>query len=269
MLYLLIFSLFTLLSGQVAAQTPDAASIMAKAKAALEPSRPSTSRLAIHVKTSSGQVAKWDADQARGSQGGENWILLVLVAPPEAKGIAMLARQKPGNDAVAWDYIPVIRRVRELSPTQTFEPFLGTEFTYSDLTFYDVLGKYTFIGEEEHGGVKTYKVEGLPRNDYYDSKMVTWINSTNSLPVERDYYDKAGRLWKVELFQDVKDIQGVPTVTKLSMEDKQANTGTEINVSEVHYDTKLPPDLFEPEKLSSAADNLLWMPERGSQSSGE
>ena len=187
---------------------------------------------------------KWDADEARGSQHGENWVLLVVVGPPDAKGIAMLARQKPGQDAIAWSYLPLIRRVRELAPVETFEPFLGTEYTYSDLGFFDASGKYQLVGEEEHGGAKTYKVEGLPRNDYYDSKIVTWINQTNYLPVERDYYDKAGRLWKVGLFQDVKDVDGVATVTKFYMEDKQANTSTEIKLVSVQYDTKLAPDVF-------------------------
>jgi len=265
MLYVFVVTILALLAGPVAAQTPDVSTILHKTKAALEPSRPSTSKMAIHVKTSNGEVATWGADQARGNQGGENWILVVLVSPPDVKGLAMLARQKPGQDAVAWDYIPMIRRVRELSPGQTYETFMGTEFTYSDLTFYDARGKYKLLGEEEHGGAKTYKIEGLPRNDYYDSKIVTWINTTNFLPVERDYYDKAARLWKVELFQDVKEIQGVPTVTQFMMEDKQANTSTVINVSQVQYDTKLPSDLFEPEKLATAADNLSWMPQGEAQ----
>ena len=266
MLYLLFVCIFALHAGPVAAQTPDVSTILQKTKSALEPSRSSTSKLAIHVKTSSGEVATWGADQARGTQGGENWILLVLVTPPDVKGLAMLAREKPGEDAVAWDYIPLIRRVRELSPGQTYEPFMGTEFTYADLTFYDIRGKYKVAGEEEHGGGKTYRIEGLPSNDYYDSKIVTWINTTTFLPVERDYYDKANRLWKVELFQNVKDVQGVPTVTQFMMEDKQANTSTSIDVSQVQYDTKLPSNLFEPEKLATVADNLLWMPENESQS---
>jgi hypothetical protein len=233
---------------------------MAKAKAALEPARPSTRKLTIHINmgSASGRATQWNAVEARGMFHDANWLLIVMQSPPGAKGIASLTREKAGERTVTWDYLPVVGRVREIAPVGSFEAFVDTDFTYADLGLFDVRGKHKLLGEEDRAGVKAYKIVGISPDDAYDSKIVTWVAATNFLPVERDFYDKAGRLWKVEQYEDVKDVQNVPTVMKLKMEDKQAGTSSEIEFSDVHYDAKIPTELFDPQKPAVAADHSAW-----------
>ncbi len=256
--YVLAIGLLLLSVLPAAAQPPAAATIMAKAKAALEPARPSTRKLAIHINLGNGNATQWNGVEARGTFHDANWLLIVLQSPPGVKGIAFLTREKAGERTVTWNYVPVVGRVREVASVASFESFFGTDFTYADVGLFDVRGKHKLLGEEDRDGVKAYKIDGISPDDFYDSKIITWVAANNFLPVERDFYDKAGRLWKVERYEDVKDVQNAPTVMKFKMEDKQAGTSSEIEFSDVHYDVKVPTELFDPQKLPVAAENSAW-----------
>ena len=87
---------------------------------------------------------------------------------------------------------------------------------------------------------------------------MTWIAADSHLPVERDFYDPSNTLWKVETFEQVTDIDGVPTPLRLRMVDKHEGGSTEINVSEVRYDIDIPDSLFDRAHLREAAASPIW-----------
>src|SRR5438445_726969 len=68
----------------------------------------------------------------------------------------------------------------------------------------------------------------------------------------------AKRLWKVERWGGTSAVDGVPTVLRVSMEDLQAKTRTDIDVSAVRYDVPVPEVLLDPAQLSKAASSPLW-----------
>ena len=55
------------------------------------------------------------------------------------------------------------------------------------------------------------------------------MSKTSLLPLQRDYYDVAGNLWKTELFEEEK-IDGVPTAIRIQMKDLQGKSSAEIRV---------------------------------------
>ena len=114
------------------------------------------------------------------------------------------------------------------------------------------------LGEEAHGGKQTYKIEEtVPAERAYYSRVVTWVDKTTLLPLQRDYYDVSGTLWKTETFE-VATIDGVPTPIRIVMKNLQEKTSTEQQISNVRYDVSLPDDIFDPMKLPIAANSPLW-----------
>ena len=75
---------------------------------------------------------------------------------------------------------------------------------------------------------------------------------------ERDLYDPAKQLWKVERWEQISVVDGVPTALRVSMEDRLAKTRTDIDVSAVRYDVPLPEGLLEPAQLPKATASSLW-----------
>ena len=86
----------------------------------------------------------------------------------------------------------------------------------------------------------------------------SWVDIGSLLPLERDLYDQAGRLWKRILFDHVTPINGIPTPLRIRMLDVQQQGSTELLLSGVRYDVELPDELFDPDGLPQVIAAPLW-----------
>jgi hypothetical protein len=78
------------------------------------------------------------------------------------------------------------------------------------------------------------------------------------LPLEREYYDRAGELWKRERLEHAVEVDGVPIPLRITMQDVQAKTQTTLLVKEVRANAQIPDDVFEPKNMPTAASHLVW-----------
>ena len=238
------------------AQDP-AMDVVKKMKEVFEPVRPSIRKVEITM-TDKGETLHWVARQAMKQFPDGKRLVMVLTEPNDVKGNAYIIWEPKEKPSAVWTYMPFLRRVRELVNVDAYEHFLGTDFTYADLGFVRLHPQYRLLGEEDHGGKNTYKLEEtVPKERAYYSRVITWVSKDSLLPIQRDYYDVAGNLWKTELFEEEK-IDGVPTAIRIQMKDLQGKTSTEIRVSDVRYDVEIPDALFDPLKLSTAAGSPVW-----------
>ena len=205
------------------AVAPDVMTIMKKTKEAFEPMRPSKRKMIITVK-SKGETVQLVAGQALKNFPDGKRMLMVMLEPADIKGMAFMVyerKDKPDKPDVMFVYLPALRRVKEIKGlADQYASFFGTDFTFADLGFIKLHKYYRLLGEENHGGVQAYKIEAkVPKEKDYYSKIITWVNADTFLPLQRDYYDPAGELWKTELFEDVSIINGVPTPLRITMKD--------------------------------------------------
>jgi len=239
-----------------AAESPQV--LLQRMKAWLEPNQPGTRQLTMLVRSGAESV-EWTAAQARGSRDGGRFALTVLLAPPDLRGTALLVEERDGKPNREWLYLPYLRRVREVLPADEFEAFLNTEFTYADLGFVGLRERtLKLLGPDTVDGVAAVKVQETPKDQRPFRRIVTWLVPATGQPLKREYYDVADRLWKVETFQDVADIHGVPTPQRVRMEDVQTGFGSEYRATRIAYGVTLPPALFDPAQLSKAADSPAW-----------
>jgi Outer membrane lipoprotein-sorting protein len=252
-------ALSALLTAPAAAKPPPVQELVAKTRAAVWPAQPSVRQLTVKVTTPQfgGEVTESIARQARKKAADGGRMLTVVQSPAGAQGMAWLIQEGP-KQSTQWVWDPVFRRVRTLIPLEGYEVFLSSDFTYADLGLVDLHSTYKLLGEEQHDGVRAYKVQEVPRSQWYYTRIVTWIAIDSSLPLERQFYDPANQLWKVERYDQVTEINGIPTVLHRRMEDRQTGTSTDINVSEVRYGIDIPDALFDPAKLPQAAASPAW-----------
>ncbi len=245
-------------SAGASAPEPDVTSIVKRMKQALEPARPSVRVMTLKVNSSEGFATQWRLGQARAHVNDADWMLTVVLKPADAKGLALLAQQRPGARAIEYVYLPALRRVRELTPLAGYEPYFGTDFTYEDLSFVRLGGHEKLDCIETHNGVRAYKLEEALSNNTYFSKVVTWVATDTNLPVERDYYDLDGKLFKQERFEKIWEVANIRTIMKILIKDVQSGGSSEIEVSSVKYDNQAPIGLFDPKRLSDAAADSTW-----------
>ena len=253
---MLLASLFVSAPFTALAQPP-VGDIVKQMKEVFEPVRPSTRKVELTM-TAKSETIHWVACEAMNRFPDGKRMVMVMLDPEEVKGNAYIIWEPKEKPSSVWTYMPVLRRVRELVGVDAYEHFLGTDFTYADLGFVRLHPHYRSLGEEEHGGKQTYKIEeSVPKERAYYSRIITWVSKDSLLPVQRDYYDVAGNLWKTEQFEE-ETIDGVPTPIRIQMKDLQGKSSTELRVSDVNYDVKIPDALFDPLRLSTAANSPVW-----------
>ena len=239
------------------AAPPDAATVVSKMRAALEPDRASLRKLTMTVTGPGGDSSQITLGAARKKVGPAPRVVMVVLSPAGLRGTTLLVEEQTAEN-VLWLYVPAIGRTRKLVSPEAYTTFLNSDFTFADLGFVGMGAKYQLAGEEKRQGVDTYKLEGVPRETWYYLRFTTWVAKDTFFPVERNFYDVANNLWKVERWSNISAINGLPTALRLSMENVQTQNKSEIVADAVRYDVEVSDALVDPAQLSKAADSSVW-----------
>ena len=252
MTLILIASL--LLTVKISAAAPDASFIMQKSASALSAAVKGTRKMVIIVKNGDKITSEWTARKVSKDFDDGKRALMVIVEPESLKGSAYLFWQPKNNPIMEWIYSPAVRRVRKLTAIIAYNPFMGTDFTWADFDIKDPGGEHKILGETVTADKKFYDIETIPVENWYYSRIVSRISMDNFLPVQREYYDHTGKIWKVKTFENVVVLKNIPMPLLIRMQDKVYNQSTELIISDVCFDAPyIKKEMFDPERLSEAS----------------
>ncbi|MBK8958487.1 MAG: outer membrane lipoprotein-sorting protein [Proteobacteria bacterium] len=223
----------------MAAPDADPVALLAEMQRALVPSVAQFSR--VHVTARSDQPGggskDWDAlvIRQRDEQGPRT--AFSLTKPANLKGVGMLTAPHPRKPGLGlWLVTSEERRAVEYSPLEADRQFLSTRFNFDDvaLTNRETQPPILLGSEQDSTHGEMWKIETRPLLDRYYSRMLTWLDADTYLPVKREYYDRAGKLWKVVSWE-TKKIDGIPTVTSIELHDLQSRDTASWRVQAVAY----------------------------------
>ena len=177
---------------------------------------------------------------------GKN-VLIRYIEPRKVRHNAFLIKNN-GEDI--WVYFPRTRRVRKLASHAKKQKAQGSDFSYEDFsgseewkTDYRV--KQILSGEREN-----YLLTLTPKIDVetsYDSLKI-YINKLNYYPDRMLYYQDE-ILLKTLHFQDVQDIQGIPTAMSMRMENHAEDSQTTMSILEMEYNVVFDEGFFTERNL--------------------
>ncbi len=161
-------------------------------------------------------------------EGGDK-SLMEFLSPSDVKGTKFLSYEHIEGDDDQWLYLPALKRVKRIASKNKSGSFMGSEFSYEDLSAFEI-EKYTYDGDAEElsvDGVKMYKVTRVPKdkNSGY-TKQVSWIDAKDFLARKVEYYDRKKALLKTAVFEDYKKINGVWRIGKITMSNHQNDKKT-------------------------------------------
>jgi hypothetical protein len=124
-------------------------------------------------------------------EGDGDKSLTIFDSPKDVKGTAFLNYTHKQGDDDQWLYLPALKRVKRISSRNKSGSFMGSEFSYEDISSQEV-EKYTYkwIRDETYEGNDCFVSERYPvdkKNSGY-SRQVNWLD-------KQEY-----RVWKVEYF---------------------------------------------------------------------
>lgn len=168
--------------------------------------------------------------------------------PRDVSRMVLMVWKHIEKDDDRWLYIPAIDLVKRIATRDKRSSFAGSNFTYEDIS-----GRrpdddhHTLMKEEELNGKSTYLIKNVPKEkrlvefSYY----MTWIDKETFLPLKAAYYDKREKLHRVISAEEVKIIQGFPTIIKAKAENLQTGHSTTIEFKDVSYNLGIDESIFE------------------------
>ncbi|MBI2890259.1 MAG: outer membrane lipoprotein-sorting protein [Nitrospirae bacterium] len=183
--------------------------------------------------------------RANASDGRNQKYYIYFHQPADVRGTAFLVWKYPDKDDDRWLHIPAIHLTTRVAAKDRQSSFVGSDFTYEDISGRDVgLDRYELLREESLGDKACYVVESTPKETSVQARKVSWIDKTTFLPLKEESYDPRGRVLKVFTAEEIRPVKGRPTIVRRTMRDVQSDHYTEVVFESVDYDVGLEDGLF-------------------------
>jgi hypothetical protein len=237
-----------LLPLEVFAVTAD--EVMKKSQAAfLYPGKDFKARVIMKLVSKGGQERIREMTMLRknfGETGGDQKYFIYFFQPADVKDMTFMVYKYPKKDDDRWLFVPAISMVRRIAAQDKRSSFVGSDFTYEDISGRDIEDDTHAITKEEKLGPKDcYVIKSTPKAADVDySYKLSWIDKATSLPIKEDYFDRRGELYKTFTADEIKDVKGFPTVTKRTMKNLQSGHATEVTYLKTDYNIGIEDSLF-------------------------
>ncbi|MBW2038311.1 MAG: outer membrane lipoprotein-sorting protein [Deltaproteobacteria bacterium] len=183
---------------------------------------------------------------------GKDKLLLKFTYPKDIKGTSFLVWEHKGRDNERFLYLPALGRIRRIATREKDENFVGTDFSYEDISGRK-LEDYTYQLIEEgiiYEGKNCYLLASYPKEKGSKyPKILSWVRKDNFVVTKAEYYSKKGEIEKIYKVLKLEKIDGIWTSLELLMENLKTNHKTSIKVKEVQYNKGISDDRFERRKL--------------------
>ena len=182
-------------------------------------------------------------------------VLMTVTDPADEAGTAFLSLEKPGDaDDDQWLYMSALKRsFRKGGKSGNSESFMGSEFTYGDLSSKDInKAVHKKLADEKVGPIDCYVVESTPKNpkDEQYSKYITWVSKSTFIPRRIKFFDLKGKYKKVMSAEKTELIDGDHTITQAIVLNKQSGKATRIYITNIDSKVKLDPADFTRERMT-------------------
>jgi len=181
--------------------------------------------------------------------------IMVFRAPASVKDTRFLIKENESGDD-KWIFMPALGKVRRIAASDGDSAFMGTEFTYDDMSGGDIDDdNHKLLKEESLDGYECYVVESIPKDlsDSQYGRRVQWIikDSDILIPIKVELYNKDGELNKVLTIRDLEKIDGfwIPGSTKMA---NLLNDRSSVIINKkVEVNKRINPALFEKRFLTT------------------
>ena len=199
------------------------------------------------------RIVRWTMAGA----GGLDKILVRFLAPRDVENTGLLTWEgKDGNDD-QWLYLPAVKKPKRIAASGKKNRFMGTDYAYEDLRPESTAANtYALAGTETVDGHECFVIEAKPATERFAadtgySRRRLWIRKDSYATIKREFYDKQGKLEKVEVSRKLVNVKGSAwRANEIEMRDVQNGTTTVIAVESRVVDRGLTDDFFTEAELT-------------------
>lgn len=188
---------------------------------------------------------------------GEQKLYVYFTHPADVNEMSFLVWKRVNADDDRWLYLPALDLARRIAATDKRTSFVGSDFYYEDISGRNIYeDNYELIEITENYYV-IKNTPNVPSSVEFDHYMMH-IHKDTFIPVQIDYFNAEGDIYRISKTLRVETIQGRPTVTKGSMEDLKTGGKTVMEINDVEYDIGLSDNIFSERYMRNPPQNFLY-----------
>jgi hypothetical protein len=179
--------------------------------------------------------------------------LIRFLSPADVKGTGLLTYDYEKEDDDMWLFMPALRKTRRIVSSEKAKNFMGSEFSYADMTP-PTLDDFTYyiLGESEVEGVMCWEIEIIPVDDDIAdengfSKRIVHITKENFVMRRAVYFDLDGELHKELNVIEIKEIDTKNHKYRymhMLITNKQNNRKSIMKVNEIQFNPNVKDEFF-------------------------
>jgi hypothetical protein len=179
--------------------------------------------------------------------------LIRFLSPADVKGTGFLIFDYREKDDAKWLYMPALGKTRRIVSSENAKSFMGSEFSYADMTPPAVEDfTYNILCEEEINGILCWKIEITPKaDDIADengfSKKISYIGKQDYVIRKAEYFDLDEELHKEFTVYEIKELDTQNhkyRLTHMVMENKQNGRQSIMKVEKIQFTPKVKDEYF-------------------------
>lgn len=188
-------------------------------------------------------------------RGEDKYSLMFFMTPADVKGTGFLNYDydDSARDDDQWLFLPALRKTKRIATSDKSGSFMGSDFTYSDLSTRDLEDYDLFLKKEiDVKGQKAWVIESIPRTKLVIketgyTKSLVIIRQDNYVMIRAIHWVKKGGYLKFFDIKKLEKIDGIWTGTENHMTTKRGKKlvhKTIMKISNVKFNQSLDRDLF-------------------------
>ncbi len=265
-LVLVLFALFIAGTPVQAQKLPTAAEIVEKSQQAFYyPGADMKAKVTMELITETGQKRTRVLTMLRKNdpKSKDQKYFLYFHEPSDVRRTVFLVWKYPEKDDDRWIFIPAVSMVQRVAAKDSRLSFVGSDFTYEDVSGRDLSADtHTLLREERLGNADCYVIQSMPKSTADYTKKLSWIDKKNFLPLKEEYYDAQNELFRVFTADKIEEIatgtgRSYPTITKRTMKNVKSGHRTEVTYTSVAYEVGLDDSIFTERSLRSPPQDLI------------
>ena len=206
-----------------------------------------------------------------------SYSFIYFIKPADVKDTTFMVQERAGGaDDDQWIYLPATRKVRMISSSEKDKSFMGTDFSYDDMSDRDIDEYYwELMGSETFNGYDCYIVKGTKKDKKkasYDH-TIFWVTKEHWIPVKAVMYDrkKPGKVAKIMIIDGLRKVQGIWTPLTSVMYtmkpiyregrdiEKSFSSKTILTVESVKYNVGLSDSVFTKRNMKRPEDYKKYL----------
>ncbi|MCK4644567.1 outer membrane lipoprotein-sorting protein [bacterium] len=184
--------------------------------------------------------------------------LIRFLSPADVKGTSLLTFDYEDKPDDIWLFMPALRKTRRIVSSEKSKRFMGSEFSYADMSPPPLDDfKFILLGEENVGEIPCWKIEIVPVTEDIEyengfSKKISYFGKEDLVIRKSLYYDTDEELEKTLI---VKKIQEVDTVNHkyrpvhMVMENIQNGRSSILMIKQIKFNPEVKDEYFSIEYL--------------------